>query len=99
MPPIIAALARDILKDPASIQIGRKARVAVGITQAAYPVPEHLKTALLRHLLRETDMPSVLVFTRTKHSAHTLTRIIAADGFKVAELHGNRTPGQRVRAI
>jgi ATP-dependent RNA helicase RhlE len=99
MPPVIAALARDILKDPVSIQIGRKTGVAIGITQAAYPVPEHLKTALLRHLLRETDMPSVLVFTRTKHAARKLTRIIAADGFKVAELHGNRTQGQRTRAM
>lgn len=99
MPPVIAALARDILKEPVSIQIGRKAGVAVGITQAAYPVPEHLKTALLRHMLRETDMPSVLVFTRTKHAARKLTRIIAADGFKVAELHGNRTQGQRTRAM
>lgn len=99
MPPVIAVLARDILKNPASIQIGRKAGVAVGITQAAYPVPEHLKTALLRHMLRETDMPSVLVFTRTKHSARKLTRIIADDGFKVAELHGNRTQGQRTRAM
>jgi ATP-dependent RNA helicase RhlE len=44
-------------------------------------------------------MPSVLVFTRTKHSARKLTRIIAADGFKVAELHGNRTQGQRTRAM
>ncbi|HZZ82749.1 MAG TPA: DEAD/DEAH box helicase [Gemmataceae bacterium] len=99
MPPVIAALAREILKNPASIQIGRKAGVAVGITQAAYPVPEHLKTSLLRHLLRETDMPSLLVFTRTKHSARRLTRIIEDDGFKVAELHGNRTQGQRVRAM
>jgi ATP-dependent RNA helicase RhlE len=99
MPPVIAALAREILKNPASIQIGRKTAVAVGITQAAYPVPEHLKTTLLRHLLREMDMPSVLVFTRTKHSARKLTRIIAEDGFKVAELHGNRTQGQRTRAM
>jgi ATP-dependent RNA helicase RhlE len=99
MPPVIAALARDILRDPASIQIGRKTAVAIGITQAAYPVPEHLKTALLRHLLRETEMPSVLVFTRTKHSARKLTRIIGDDGFKVAELHGNRTQGQRNRAM
>src|SRR4051794_20263188 len=87
MPPVIAALAREILKSPAHIQIGRKAGVAVGITQAAYPVPEHLKVLLLRHLLRETEMPSVLVFTRTKHSAKKLTRIISADGFNVAELH------------
>jgi ATP-dependent RNA helicase RhlE len=99
MPPVIAALARDILKHPASIQIGRKAGVAIGITQAAYPVPDNLKTSLLRHLLREMDMPSVLVFTRTKRFAHKLTRIIEDDGFKAAELHGNRTQGQRNRAM
>jgi ATP-dependent RNA helicase RhlE len=99
MPPVIAGLAREILKNPVSIQIGRKTSVAVGITQAAYPVPDHLKTALLRHLLRETEMPSVLVFTRTKHTAKKLTRIIAEDGFKVAELHSNRTQAQRTKAM
>jgi ATP-dependent RNA helicase RhlE len=99
MPPVIADLARNILKAPANIQIGRKASVAIGITQAAYPVPEHLKTSLLRHLLRETEMPSVLVFTRTKHSARKLTRIISGDGFKVDELHSNRTQAQRNRAM
>ena len=67
MPPVIAKLAAEILRDPLTIQIGRRSAPAVGITQAAYPVAEHLKTALLRHLLRHTEMPSVLVFTRTKH--------------------------------
>jgi ATP-dependent RNA helicase RhlE len=62
-------------------------------------VPENLKTALLHHLLRHMDMPSVLVFTRTKHSAKRLTRAIAADGFAVAELHGNLTQAQRNRAM
>jgi ATP-dependent RNA helicase RhlE len=99
MPPVIEKLAREILKSPANVQIGRKVGVAVGITQAAYPVPEHLKVVLLRHLLRETEMPSVLVFTRTKHSAKKLTRIISADGFDVAELHSNRTQAQRNRAM
>jgi ATP-dependent RNA helicase RhlE len=99
MPPVIATLAREILRNPASIQIGRRTAVAVGITQAAYPVADHLKTALLRHLLREAEMPSLLVFTRTKHSAKKLTRVIEADGFKVAELHSNRTQAQRTRAM
>ena len=71
----------------------------MGITQAAYPVVEHLKTALLRHLLRHTEMPSVLVFTRTKVSARRLARIIAADGFAVTELHSNLTQPQRNRAM
>jgi ATP-dependent RNA helicase RhlE len=99
MPPVIARLAAEILRNPATVQIGRRAAAAVGITQAAYPVPSHLKTALLRHLLRNTDMPSVLVFVRTKHNAHRLARVLAGDGFSVAELHSNRTPAQRGRAM
>src|SRR6478735_5054008 len=42
MPPVIAKLAGDLLKNPAAVQIGRRSTAAVGITQAAYPVPAHL---------------------------------------------------------
>jgi ATP-dependent RNA helicase RhlE len=96
---VIARLAGEILREPKSIQLGRRSTPAVGITQAAYPVAEHLKPALLRYLLRHTDMPSVLVFTRTKVSARRLARAIAADGFAVAELHSNLTQPQRNRAL
>src|SRR5438309_1882810 len=99
MPPVIAKLAREILRDPLAIQIGRRDAPAVGITQAAYPVSEHLKAPLLRHLLRHTAMPSVLVFTRTKVMARRLARSIASDGFKVTELHSNLTQPQRNRAM
>src|SRR5437773_2314760 len=99
MPPVIARLAREILRDPVTIQVGRRSAPAVGITQAAYPVAEHLKTPLLRYLLRHTEMPSVLVFTRTKVAARRLARTIAADGFAVAELHSNLTQPQRNRAM
>jgi ATP-dependent RNA helicase RhlE len=99
MPPVIAQLAKEILRNPQTVQVGRRSAPAVGITQAAYPVSEHLKTALLRHLLRHTEMPSVLVFTRTKSSAKRLARTIANDGFAVSELHSNLTQPQRNRAM
>src|SRR4051812_13589775 len=99
MPPVIARLAGDILRNPLSIRIGQRSAPAVGITQAAYPVAEHLKPALLRHLLRHTDMPSVLVFVRTKRSAKRLAHTIADDGFAVTELHSNLTQPQRNRAM
>jgi ATP-dependent RNA helicase RhlE len=99
MPPVIARLAKEILRDPVTIQIGRRSTPAVGITQAAYPVAEHLKTPLLRYLLRHTEMPSVLVFTRTKQAARRLARTIATDGFAVTELHSNLTQPQRNRAM
>jgi ATP-dependent RNA helicase RhlE len=99
MPPVIAKLSGEILNRPHTIQIGRRSAPAVGITQAAYPVPDHLKTPLLRHLLRHTEMPSVLVFTRTKSSARRLAKTIGADGFAVTELHSNLTQSQRTRAM
>src|SRR5205823_12868584 len=99
MPPVIAKLAEEILRNPARIAIGRRSAPAVGITQAAYPVAEHLKAALLHHLLRNTDMPSVLVFTRTRRSAKRLTKAIAADGFAVGQLHSDLTQAQRSRAM
>jgi len=99
MPPVIGKLASEILDNPVSVQIGRRTATAVGITQAAYPVPTHLKTSLLRHLLRNTEMPSVLVFVRTKHNAKKLAKVLTTDGFKVAELHSNRTPAQRSKAM
>jgi ATP-dependent RNA helicase RhlE len=99
MPPVIAKLAGQILRDPLNVEIGRRSAPAVGITQAAYPVPESRKAALLRHLLRNTEMPSVLVFTRTKALARRLARAIAADGFTVTELHSNLTQPQRSRAM
>src|SRR5262249_32216117 len=43
MPPVIANLAREILREPLNISIGKRSAPAVGITQAAYPVPEPLK--------------------------------------------------------
>jgi ATP-dependent RNA helicase RhlE len=99
MPPVIVRLAQQILRDPLTVQVGRRSAPAVGITQAAYPVAEYLKGPLLRHLLRHTEMPSVLVFTRTKQSAKRLARAIAEDGFKVAELHSNLTQPQRNKAM
>jgi ATP-dependent RNA helicase RhlE len=99
MPPVIVQLANEILRSPQVVQIGRRGALAVGITQAAYPVGEHLKSSLLRYLLRHTEMPSVLVFTRTKSSARRLARSIAGDGFAVGELHSNLTQPQRNRAM
>jgi len=99
MPPVIARLAQEILRDPVTVTVGRRSAPAIGITQAAYPVAEPLKTPLVRHLLRNTEMPSVLIFTRTKSNARRLARTIAADGFTVAELHSNLSQSQRTRAM
>ncbi|MEO6325607.1 MAG: DEAD/DEAH box helicase, partial [Thermoanaerobaculia bacterium] len=69
MPTPILALTRELLKDPVTVNLERKAAPAVGITQAIYPVPQNLKSKLLLELMKRGDIKNVLVFTRTKHRA------------------------------
>jgi ATP-dependent RNA helicase RhlE len=97
-PPEIEQLASQTLKHPQRISVGLS-RPAHTVTHALYPVPQHLKGALLVALLKQTDTNSVLVFTRTKHRAHRVAQQIARAGFDVTSLHGDRTQGQRQSAL
>jgi ATP-dependent RNA helicase RhlE len=99
MPQEIARLARSILRDPQTVAVGRQGTAAGSVTQAAYPVPAHRKTALLDHLLQQLEEPSVLVFTRTRRGAKKLARALDEPGHGVDELHADRTPAQRARAM
>ena len=97
-PAEVEMLASQSLTNPQRISMGIS-KPAVTVTHALYPVPAHLKSALLLKLLQQTDTNSVLVFTRTKHRADKLARQIAHAGFRVTSLHSNRTQGQRQNAL
>ncbi|HET6594828.1 MAG TPA: DEAD/DEAH box helicase [Anaerolineales bacterium] len=97
-PAEVELLAAQTLKDPQRITMGLS-RPAHTVTHALYPVPAHLKSALLLKLLKQTATESVLVFTRTKHRADKIARQIAHAGFRVTSLHSNRTQGQRQQAL
>jgi ATP-dependent RNA helicase RhlE len=99
MPPPIAALASAMLKTPVTISLQRQAAPAVGITQAAYPVPQQLKSALLVELLTRRIMTQALVFTRTKHRANRLTESLVRSGINAERIHGNRSQAQRTQAL
>ena len=99
MPPEIRQLSLDILKDPVMIQIERQTVPPGGITQAIYPVPQHLKTELLRKLLEHDGLESVICFTRTKHRANRLAAALAQHGISCIPIHGNRSQGQRTAAL
>lgn len=99
MPPEILTLAHEILDHPVNVQVGHRSAPAVGIRHAVYPVPRHLKVELLLELLRAEEMTSVLVFTRTKRSADRLTHELARSGIRISVLHGDRSQGQRLRAL
>ena len=99
MPPPIAELSREMLKNPFTVNLERKAAPAVGITQAVYPVPQNLKAPLLLELLKRGDVKNVLVFTRTKHRANRLAETLAKKGVACERIHGNRSQAQRTQAL
>ncbi len=76
-----ATLSRDIekvtaefLRNPETVEIGRRSNPAESVTQFLYPVPKSRKVDLLVHLLRVKQLDSVLVFSRTKHGAAKFAR-------------------------
>ena len=99
MPPPIAALTREMLRNPLMIDLGRRSLPAVGITQAVYPVKQELKKDLLLALLERGEMEQALVFTRTKHRANRLAEQLVKHGIKAERIHGNRSQGQRTAAL
>lgn len=99
MPAPIVALTRELLHNPATINLERKAAPAVGIRQALYPVREELKPALFVELLRRGDIGNVIVFTRTKHRANRLAEYLTGEGIPNAKIHGNRSQAQRTDAL
>jgi ATP-dependent RNA helicase RhlE len=99
MPPPIVALTREMLHNPATINLERKAAPAVGITQAVYPVPQELKSTLLLTLLERGIMREALVFTRTKHRANRVWEFLTKRGVNAARIHGNRSQSQRIDAL
>ena len=99
MPAPIVTLTREMLRNPESIQLDRKPAPAVGITQAVYPVPQELKSALLVTLLKRGEMREALVFTRTKHRANRLADYLARHGIIAERIHGNRSQSQRTEAL
>ena len=99
IPPPIAILTREILKNPVRLNLERRAAPAVGITHAAYPVPGHLKSALLLALLQQGEVKSAVTFTRTKHRANRLAAYLARHGVNCERIHGNRSQAQRTDAL
>jgi ATP-dependent RNA helicase RhlE len=99
IPPPIAELAREMLKDPVMISIERQSKPAVGITQAVYPVSQDLKPLLLTELLKRDLVREALVFTRTKHRANRLADHLVRAGVRAERIHGNRSQPQRTEAL
>jgi ATP-dependent RNA helicase RhlE len=99
VPSEIGRLADSMLKEPAKVAITPDRKTAEGITQAIYPVSDHLKTALLEQLLNHEHVTSALVFTRTKQGADKVCAVVERMGLPVQRIHGDLSQGQRLKAL
>jgi ATP-dependent RNA helicase RhlE len=95
----IQELSGGLLNDPAHVQIARRNAPIELVRQVVYPVDRERKRALLSHLIRSGRIDRALVFTRTKHGANRLAEQLGDDGILAAAIHGNKSQGQRVRAL
>ena len=95
----IRELADGLLHEPDYVQIARRNAPIELVRQVVYPVDRERKRELLSHLIRGGRIDRALVFTRTKHGANRLAEQLGADGILAAAIHGNKSQGQRVRAL
>ncbi|HEX3579619.1 MAG TPA: DEAD/DEAH box helicase [Thermoanaerobaculia bacterium] len=99
LPQPIVELSKEMLKNPATISIERKAAPATGITQSVFPVSQDLKLPLLETLLKRREIQNAIVFTRTKHRANRVFEQLERHKVRVARIHGNRSQAQRTDAL
>jgi len=95
----IEKLTGEFLREPETVEIGRRSNPADTVSQCVYEIPQHLKPSLLLHLLQNGALNMVLVFTRTKHGADRIARRLEQAGISTATIHSNRSQNQRLRAL
>ena len=99
MSPAIEGMARATLCKPELIEVSRRGKAAVTVSQTAYPVATESKTSLLLHLLEREQLHRVLVFTRTRRGAERLAHTLAARKHQVDCIHADRSQSQREAAL
>ena len=90
---------RDLVSDPAVVEIARKGTVAQTIDQYVQPVSLEAKNALLAKVLKAEGTERVIVFCRTKHRVDARCRRLRKAGISCAPIHGDRKQNQRERAL
>ena len=95
----IRRLAGGLLDHPATVQVTPRNTAIALVSQLVLPVDRERKRELLTHLVKSGRVEQALVFTRTKHGANRLAEQLARDGIAATAIHGNKSQGQRVRAL
>ena len=99
MPSEIGKLAGELLKNPAQVSITPQATTVERIQQSLIFIEAQRKRPLLAELLADSAVERSIVFTRTKRGADRVAKYLVASGIEAAAIHGDKTQGQRERAL
>ncbi|KAE9708155.1 ATP-dependent helicase, partial [Escherichia coli] len=99
MPNAIRELADQFLKDPATVKVAPVSTTAERVEQFATHVNQSEKQALLTIHLRNPEIERCLVFTRTKHGADRVVKLLGHADIPANAIHGNKSQPQRERAL
>ena len=99
MPPEIAKLANSILTDPIKVEVAPVSSTADTIDQHIFFVDRTDKNKLLLHLLQGDTIREALVFSRTKHGANKIAKVLTQAGFAAEAIHGNKSQTARQNAL
>ena len=99
MPPEIIKLASTILQNPSKVSVTPNSLTVDIIKQFVYFVDKGNKNALLVDILNDKNIKTALVFTRTKHGADKVVKILLKHNIKAEAIHGNKAQNARQRAL
>ena len=99
MPPEIVKLANSILHNPSKVEITPSATTVDTVNQFIYFVDKGNKNSLLMELLKDKNIKTALVFTRTKYGADKVVRVLVKNNIKAEAIHGDKAQNARQRAL
>jgi len=94
----VEVLIKEFLKEPVRISV-KTGETSKNVEQDVVKVQGRQKLDVLHNLLSQKDFNKVLIFGRTKHGVEKLSKMLTTRGFKAESIHGNKSHGQRQRAL
>jgi ATP-dependent RNA helicase RhlE len=95
----IKKLAEKLQKDPVRVEVTPEATTVEKIKQSVVKVEKKQKPLLLQHLIKEKNVKSALVFSKTKHGCDKIVKTLLAQNISAAAIHGNKSQNAREKAL
>lgn len=99
MPPNIRKFAHGILHKPVEVDVTPVSSTAEKVNQSVYFIEKKEKIKLLTSLLKQFKQDRTIVFSRTKHGADKIVKLLAKNGLRAAAIHGNKSQNARQKAL